>query len=123
MSIACVLLAAGCGGDDERPARPPALVADLRVTVDRDGDGPRDPVVRRRRCAAAANCPRLASITLEDLAPTPPNVACTELYGGPQTASVTGRLHGRAVDARFSRVDGCEIARWEAAAPILEGAP
>src|SRR5204862_197447 len=38
--------------------------------------------------------------------------ACTQLYGGPQEALVTGRLRGRLVHADFSRKDGCEIARW-----------
>ena len=33
---------------------------------------------------------------------------------GPQTAVVTGWYLGRAVNSRFSRTDGCEIARWRA---------
>jgi hypothetical protein len=116
---ACLLLAAGCGAEGERAARPPAAVADLRVTVDRDGRGPKAPVTREVRCGAPQDCPKLAAVEVADLAPTPPDVACTELYGGPQTATVSGRLRGEQVDARFSRVNGCEIARWAAAEPIL----
>ena len=54
--------------------------------------------------------------------PTPGNVACTQQYGGPQTATVEGTLRGDPVSAEFSRVNGCEIARWRDAAPLLDAA-
>jgi hypothetical protein len=38
---------------------------------------------------------------------------CTEIYGGPQTATVKGTLDGATIDASFSRHNGCEIDRWE----------
>jgi len=44
---------------------------------------------------------------------------CTQLYGGPQTASIRGTLRGEPVDARFSRTDGCQIARWEQVGDLL----
>ncbi|MFK0008247.1 serine protease inhibitor [Paenarthrobacter sp. NPDC090520] len=44
---------------------------------------------------------------------------CTQLYGGPQTALVTGSFRGRPVNSYFSRTDGCEIARWKTMAPLL----
>jgi hypothetical protein len=59
----------------------------------------------------AAACDRLARMT-RPFAPVPRNVACTDVYGGPQTAVVTGRIRGRFVHARFNREDGCQIARW-----------
>ena len=52
--------------------------------------------------------------------PGPPRL-CTQQYGGPQTAVVTGWYLGREVNSRFSRTDGCEIARWRAMAPLLGG--
>ncbi|MBT2531184.1 serine protease inhibitor [Arthrobacter sp. ISL-48] len=52
--------------------------------------------------------------------PGPPRL-CTQQYGGPQVAVVTGTLHSRAVNATFLRTDGCEIARWNALAPLLGG--
>lgn len=52
--------------------------------------------------------------------PGPPKV-CTQQYGGPQLAVVTGWFLGREVHSRFSRTDGCEIARWRAMAPLLGG--
>ncbi|QDY89369.1 serine protease inhibitor [Arthrobacter sp. UKPF54-2] len=52
--------------------------------------------------------------------PGPPKL-CTQQYGGPQVAVVTGHYRGREVHCEFSRTDGCEIARWRALAPVLGG--
>ena len=54
--------------------------------------------------------------------PGPPKL-CTQQYGGPQVAVVTGSIDGRPVDVTFRRTDGCEIARWRAMAPLLGGTP
>lgn len=48
-----------------------------------------------------------------------PDEICTEIYGGPQRAEVSGTLHGDPVDARFSRHNGCAIERWDTAAFLL----
>lgn len=48
-----------------------------------------------------------------------PTLQCTQQYGGPQTATVTGSVNGRPVEATFARTDGCEISRWNAMEPIL----
>jgi hypothetical protein len=48
--------------------------------------------------------------------------ACTQQYGGPQKATVTGVVDGAAVDAAFSRTNGCEISAWEAAKDVLGAA-
>ena len=50
-----------------------------------------------------------------------PDRICTQQYGGPQVAVVTGRFRGREVTSRFSRTDGCEIARWRTMAALLGG--
>ncbi|MCZ9883501.1 serine protease inhibitor [Arthrobacter sp. B2a2-09] len=50
-----------------------------------------------------------------------PDRICTQQYGGPQVATVTGRFRGREVSSRFSRTDGCEIARWRTMAALLGG--
>ncbi len=39
---------------------------------------------------------------------------CTQLYGGPQRAFLTGTLRGEHVSARFTRVDGCAIGDYDA---------
>jgi hypothetical protein len=45
--------------------------------------------------------------------PLPLDVACTQIYGGPQVAEVRGTFEGRRIKARFSRADGCQIDRWD----------
>jgi hypothetical protein len=60
----------------------------------------------------AAACRRLATLGRAAFAPTPAGTACTQIYGGPQVAVVTGTLGGQRLWARFTRRDGCEVARW-----------
>lgn len=54
--------------------------------------------------------PEAASRLLTELeapfAPVPPGTMCTEVYDGPQIATVTGTLRGEPVNAHFNRTDG-----------------
>jgi Subtilisin inhibitor-like len=59
----------------------------------------------------AAACRRLGGMG-RPFRPVPPGSACLAIYGGPQTALITGRLRGARVRAHFDRHDGCEIDRW-----------
>lgn len=45
--------------------------------------------------------------------------ACTQQWGGPQEATVTGVVDGVPVDSTFSRTNGCEISAWDAARDVL----
>jgi hypothetical protein len=67
---------------------------------------------------ATGACRALARMK-DPFAPVPSGAMCTEIYGGPQTATVTGTLRGEPVDARFSRTDGCQISRWDRHAAVL----
>lgn len=112
------------------PSTPPtpagSVAADLTVELDETGSGA---VIRMTLTCApaggdhpdpAAACAALEQPdALEAFAPVPRNVACTELYGGPQVATVVGTVDGQAVRADFSRVNGCEIGRWDTLAPLL----
>ena len=53
------------------------------------------------------------------LAPTPAGTACTQQYGGPETASVSGNVDGEVVKLKFSRANGCEISRWSELMRVL----
>jgi hypothetical protein len=124
--LACLtaLGVVGCGGNDEQAASPPA-VADLTVTVDSDGDGSGQPKTAAVKCDtadASKACQAVDGMDPKTFEPVPGDTACTQQYGGPETATVKGTLHGEAIDAKFSRVDGCQISRWEAAAALLEAA-
>nr|WP_269329894.1 SSI family serine proteinase inhibitor [Kineosporia babensis] len=68
---------------------------------------------------AKAACAALAEHGAKALPATGPDTVCTQIFGGEQTAVVTGSWQGRAVEATFSRQDGCEISRWDALAPLL----
>ena len=58
-----------------------------------------------------AACSKLLQVQ-NPFAPVPRDQACTQIYGGPQEAIVVGVYGGKPVWARFTRVDGCQIARW-----------
>ena len=44
---------------------------------------------------------------------------CTEIYGGPQLARVTGSLLDATIDTEVRRNDGCGIADWDLLAALL----
>jgi hypothetical protein len=120
-----LLAAAGCGsgtggGDAAEP--PPHPRYDLTITYwpqgkddesrtatltcDPNGGTHPDPA---KGCAALDAHP-------EALHPVPGDMACTQIYGGDQVALI----EGDGVHAVLNRSNGCEIARWDALAPVLE---
>ena len=120
--LAALALLAGCGEDDETesPAGTPAQLAELTVTVD---DGSSEPKTTDVSCNAADDseaCQAVADMDPKTFEAVPGNQACTQQYGGPETATVKGTLNGETIDAKFSRVNGCEITRWDAAKPLFE---
>ena len=118
----CAALIGGCGEDDEPAATPSAAIADLTVEVDPDGQDAMEPKTATVTCDVADDCPEIDALDPAVFEPTPGDTACTQQFGGPETATVTGTFKGEQVDARFGRQNGCEIARWEDAAPLLEAA-
>lgn len=46
---------------------------------------------------------------------------CTQQYGGPEVATVTGTIGEAKIDATFSREDGCAISRFDEASPLWTG--
>lgn len=78
------------------------------------------PAAESKHPTAAAACTALKNNpSLLSPAPVKTDQACTEQYGGPQTAKVTGAVDGVEVAAEFSRTDGCRIAMWDAVSSIL----
>jgi hypothetical protein len=122
-AVACAALftVLGCGGDDESTAEP-AAETDLRISLDLDGPGGKAPREAEVVCEPGTDtgpCSRVAELEAADLAPVPPTQPCTEIYGGPATATIVGALHGEPVNASLSRQNGCEIERYERVAPLL----
>jgi hypothetical protein len=106
-------------------AAPAPVSASLTVTLDETGSGDVrtmtltcDPAGGDHPDPAAA-CAALAAAGPAAFDPPPGDLACTQLFGGPQVATVEGTVAGAPVSARFSRTDGCQIARWDALAPVL----
>jgi len=89
--------------------------------------GVTDPVTWTLRCRPARGtlprpavaCSRLAVGGRDLFKPVPKDAVCTQIYGGPQIARVTGVVEGRPVWATFSRTNGCHISRWNALSPWL----
>jgi subtilisin inhibitor-like len=121
-----VLLACACGGGDdgsesEEPVAPPPkeTSTNLQITIWPSGrDGPYTQWTLT--CPpggslpnAAAACRRLNALGNRAFAPTPKDVVCADIYGGPQVAEVKGSFQGGNVDARYTRTNACEIERWE----------
>jgi hypothetical protein len=134
-----VLLLAACGGGDDagggvQPgAGDDALTGSDRpandLVVEQDlGDGS-PPQRWTLVCAgqvegdhpdAEAACAHLDGLD-DPFAPLPADQLCTEIYGGPQTARVTGVWAATPVDLALSRTDGCRIAQWDSLGPLLPG--
>ena len=97
----------------------PSTGSELRIAYWPEGREQGAATVRRLRCnpaggtvpRAATACRRLAGLD-RPFAPVPKDTACTQIYGGPQEARVTGTFGGRRVWVTFRRTDGCEIGRW-----------
>jgi hypothetical protein len=114
------------------PALPLPLTGqgDNSLTVTFKADDKSKPVVMTLSChptggdhpRAEEACARLDAVEQDGTDPfakPAPDEVCTYIYGGPQTAAVVGTWKGEAVDAKFSRANGCEIARWNAIEPVL----
>ena len=71
----------------------------------------------------AAACAALTVHAAAALPPVAKDAMCTQIYGGPETASITGTWQGQPVRSTFSRTNGCEIARWNMLKGLLPAAP
>ena len=60
-------------------------------------------------------CTALGNVgVVERLVEGPPaDQMCTENYGGPDVATITGTLGGTSVEATVNRTNGCGISDWE----------
>jgi hypothetical protein len=126
VALLLVVAAAACGESEEAGQRAGPQTS-IEVTLWPDGRGAGESRTVVLTCEPAGGSrpdPEEACAALygeaDALEPVASDVACTQIYGGPQEARIAGVVRGRAVDARFSRNNGCEIDRWERLAPLLE---
>lgn len=70
----------------------------------------------------SAACELLAA-SPQILDPVPADQMCTQQYGGPATALVTGTRAGQPISREFDLKDGCGISDWRNALPLLGQQP
>ncbi len=69
-------------------------------------------------CALLARSPQIM-----EPAPAPGTQMCTEQYGGPATATISGTIDGKAASRNFDLTNGCGISAWNDALPLLVDQP
>jgi hypothetical protein len=126
LGVTAILLAAlvGCGSGDGSAAAEPW--ARLTITVWPQGSDAGGAQRWTLRCGPLGGthpnrgraCKRLSALS-NPFRPVPKDVACTQIYGGPAEALVTGTFRGRKISARFNRTDGCQIERWNRVAVLF----
>ncbi|WP_046469226.1 SSI family serine proteinase inhibitor [Allosalinactinospora lopnorensis] len=67
-----------------------------------------------------AACADLEEAGEEAFEEIPDDQVCTEIYGGPETARVSGHVGGTEVDTEFNKSGGCEIDRYKEMGAVLE---
>ena len=127
--VATLAVAAVACGDDESGSSSSDQTVNLTVSV-KDGEGKE--VKGTLKCeegsaegsgflesSAAEHCQ--AARGLEQLLTTQPpkDRVCTQIYGGPQTARITGTFGAQDVARSLSRTNGCEIEDWKQVDALL----
>jgi hypothetical protein len=119
------LAVAGCGGKGSSEGST-SRTADLQISLSVKGSEQPSKLWTLHCPAggtlpdAAAACTKLGEID-DPFAPVPKGTACTQIYGGPEIASVSGTFDGKPVDTQFSRGDGCELERWKQVGFLFPG--
>ena len=124
--------AAGCGRSTHVGAAGPRVV--LQVEVRPTAGGPPqtagltcDGADRGTGFLAAAGAAMAACASVDDHGgaallrdPHPVGQVCSMIYGGPETAVVTGTIDGQTIAAHLNRADGCGTAAWATLRPLLQ---
>lgn len=124
-ALSALVLLAACGDDEDGGdgGSDQGGATELEIAVDPDGEGKLEPLTATVECEGGETddpvCAAVEELPDDPGAPTPPDVACTELYGGPDVLTVKGTLRGAPIDAEMTRGNGCEIERFERFTPLL----
>lgn len=121
--VVALLGLTACGS--ETPGERPAPATELRIVVWPNGRGG-EAVEATLTCGPvggthpdpAAACAALAR-ERSALDPLAADAICTQEYGGPDEAEVTGTIRGERVEAALTQRNGCEIDRWERLQALL----
>jgi hypothetical protein len=128
-ALPILLVACGSSSSTVTPAAPSSqsgssVNTNLTIVVD-DGTGKTttwtltcDPAGGTHPNPSAA-CAALAAKGKTALPPVAKGLMCSQIFGGAQTAKITGTWNGDAVNSEFSRVNGCQVSRWKALEGLL----
>jgi hypothetical protein len=102
----------------------PSAITELSIAFD-DGSG--TAASWRLTCAPAggahpdpeAACDALEANGARSLPATAKSRMCSQKYGGPETAVVTGTWRGKVVRSQLNLTNSCEISRWNALKGLL----
>lgn len=124
LTALALIAVAACGGD-EPIGGGPFPVADLEVVVEHPD---RDTISYQITCLGdtatitgevdlddQAACEALAREDVQRrlIEGPPADQICTEQYGGPDTATITGTIDETPVDTVIDRTNGCGISDWD----------
>lgn len=121
-------LVVGCGSAASALEAEPAT--SLRITYWSEGKSKGDdkPDAWTLRCDPASGslpndreaCQKLKALK-QPFAAARKGLMCTQVYGGPDEATITGTFRGERVSARLTLTDGCQIARFKRLAFLVPG--
>lgn len=126
--IAAIVAVVGCGAGSAGTSTPST---DLRITYFDEGrteTARADRTLWTLRCGPvggtlprrAVACDKLESMK-NPFAPLPKDLQCTQIYGGPEQAVITGTHEGKRIWVLLAQRNGCEIARWRKLAFLVGG--
>jgi hypothetical protein len=125
--VLVVLLVCGAGVGASTAAT--SAATELRITYWPNGSRAAEEKTWTLRCEPAggtlgtlaverAACRRLDVLKSPFARPNPAQI-CTQEYGGPDQAQITGTYEGRRVWIRLGLADGCQIARFKRLAFLI----
>lgn len=124
--IAALLAAVACGASQGTAGSGPET--QLTITFWPNGRDEADVKRWTLRCSpangtlprAATTCRHLLAMTTP-FAPQRKNVVCTDIYGGPQQALITGEYRGERIWTQIGMRNGCQVSRAKRLAFLVPG--
>src|SRR5713101_980049 len=120
-------LAAGCSGSEPvtgtqltmetETGTPTAVLGPSRATLRCDGKALGTGFLRDAAAPACALVHR--GVVQRVVAGQRSQRLCSQVYGGPQNAHITGSIDGQRVSLTVTRTDGCGIGDWQTLEPLL----
>jgi hypothetical protein len=129
--IATVAILVGCAAGSSTASTAAVPSTQLKITYWPAGKGEGSSKAWTLRCEpaggtlvrAAAACRKLAALAAlgNPFAPIRGDLMCTQQYGEPDQAQITGAYRGRRIFVGLGLTDGCQIARFRKLGFLIPG--